>query len=657
MEGPTLSRPQNISLLHLSLLDKSELETVAKALSSGCLTLTDSGHLEISNNPGPSTSTCGSSPQLTLAQGNVRPVTQVSGRGGLANSKPSPPPVVSGLQRDTSQVTTLTELGKKLLEAAKVGDTSQVRRLMAIGAPFASDGPIGNSPLHLAAQNGHYETCDRLLSAGMNKDARNKVDKTPLHLAATEGHTDIVHLLLRSGVNVNACDMLRMTALHWACDRGHTSIVRLLLRYKAQTYLANKFSKTPLHLAIENRHDTITMILQDGISFKTENEEQEDERSVEEEELAQGETIFGLSNIPIVCKTEEVHTEESLVEEVCESTDDQHIIDNEKGIPTVESELPHSIMDDDLEDQNIAVLATLAELAQATKSTDHSVEMSNAAALELLKAQAALLPLDDSSTLVTSAVAHGQTLHLTEAGRQALKLIKPELPLFPSSTLPKEKNPEEEQNKSGANSDTSSRGHTLSLSPIALPPPPPRSPPPPVPLLTLSSSASSTALKPSPQSSSLSSSSLTSSLLSSSSLISVPVPSVSSLPSSSSSLPATSILSSSSSTSKLSSSSLPSSSSASCLSVTSPSHLTEVKEDQDVTQVITLTPEQYAALTNGSSGPVILQILPSDATEDMGEIYTNPSPPAAKRQRIVHLVTSIPGTSSQQVTVAKVIGQ
>ncbi|MPC14172.1 hypothetical protein E2C01_006930 [Portunus trituberculatus] len=74
--------------------------------------------------------------------------------------------------------------------------------------------------------------------------------------------------------------------------------------------------------------------------------------------------------------------------------------------------------------------------------------MSNAAALELLKAQAALLPLDDSSTLVTSAVAHGQTLHLTEAGRQALKLIKQELPLFPTSTLPKEKNQEEESTAS-----------------------------------------------------------------------------------------------------------------------------------------------------------------------------------------------------------------
>lgn len=49
--------------------------------------------------------------------------------------------------------------------------------------------------------------------------------------------------------------------------------------------------------------------------------------------------------------------------------------------------------------------------------------MSRAAALELLRAQAALLPVDDSSTLVTSAVAHGQTLHLTEAGRQALRLM------------------------------------------------------------------------------------------------------------------------------------------------------------------------------------------------------------------------------------------
>lgn len=60
-----------------------------------------------------------------------------------------------------------------------------------------------------------------------------------------------------------------------------------------------------------------TCCFQDGISFKVKNE-QKDERTVEdEEEVTQEETtIFGLSNIPVVCKTEEVHTEELLVEEV-----------------------------------------------------------------------------------------------------------------------------------------------------------------------------------------------------------------------------------------------------------------------------------------------------------------------------------------------------
>lgn len=612
------------------LLDKSELETVAKALSSGCWTLSDSGEIEISD--GSSTSgVSGNSPKLTLAQGNVRPVTQASGAGGSANIKRPVSSEPLKLQRDNSHMTTLTELGKKLIEAARIGDTNQVRILMGIGAPFASDGPIGMNPLHLASQNGHYETCERLLSAGMNKDARNKVDKTPLHLAAMEGHTDIVHLLIKSGANVNACDMLKMTALHWACDRGHTSIVRLLLQHQAQTDIANKFFKTPLHLAVENRHDTIVVLLQGKISPKTENDEEQEE--VEEDDdgdkkPGQSKTpVFSfpsssLGDIPVVCKTEEVHTE--FIEEVCESSDP--VIEDEEEIPTEENELPHSIMDD-LEDQNISVLASLAELAQATKSSDHSVDMSNAAALELLKAQAALLPLDDSSTLVTSAVAHGQTLHLTEAGRQALKLIKQELPLFPTSNLPKEKNQEEESTaneKTDGSTTSIKKEHPLPTTPIALPPPPPR-PVPPSLLSSISSSSTPTSL--------LSSSSPSSSLLS--------VSSLSSLPSSSTSLAS------------------PSSLSVACLpTLLASSHTDEAKEEEQVTQVITLTAEQYAALTNGASGPVILQVLPSDATEEVingVNVSTSPSP--SKRQKIMQLVTKVHGSSDQQIMTAKTSGK
>lgn len=56
---------------------------------------------------------------------------------------------------------------------------------------------LGTSPLHLAAQYGHYSTTEVLLRAGVSRDARTKVDRTPLHMAASEGHASIVEVLLK----------------------------------------------------------------------------------------------------------------------------------------------------------------------------------------------------------------------------------------------------------------------------------------------------------------------------------------------------------------------------------------------------------------------------------------------------------------------------
>ncbi|KAJ3608886.1 hypothetical protein NHX12_023415 [Muraenolepis orangiensis] len=114
----------------------------------------------------------------------------------------------------------LVDLGKRLLEAARKGQDDEVRILMANGAPFTTDW-LGTSPLHLAAQHGHYSTAEVLLRAGVSRDARTKVDRTPLHMAASRGHTVIVELLVRSGADINARDMLKMTALHWAAQHGH----------------------------------------------------------------------------------------------------------------------------------------------------------------------------------------------------------------------------------------------------------------------------------------------------------------------------------------------------------------------------------------------------------------------------------------------------
>ena len=47
---------------------------------------------------------------------------------------------------------------------------------------------VQNTPLHIAAKNGHLAEVNVLLTVDVKVDARNDVGKTPLHLAAEAGH-------------------------------------------------------------------------------------------------------------------------------------------------------------------------------------------------------------------------------------------------------------------------------------------------------------------------------------------------------------------------------------------------------------------------------------------------------------------------------------
>ncbi|XP_078123188.1 GA-binding protein subunit beta-2a [Sander vitreus] len=158
----------------------------------------------------------------------------------------------------------LVDLGKRLLEAARKGQDDEVRNLMANGAPFTTDW-LGTSPLHLAAQHGHYSTADVLLRAGVSRDARTKVDRTPLHMAAAEGHTVIVELLVRSGADINAKDMLKMTALHWAAQHGHHGVAETLIKHGADVHALSKFDKSPFDIAADIQNTELMLLLQEGM--------------------------------------------------------------------------------------------------------------------------------------------------------------------------------------------------------------------------------------------------------------------------------------------------------------------------------------------------------------------------------------------------------
>ncbi|XP_009632531.2 GA-binding protein subunit beta-2 isoform X1 [Egretta garzetta] len=158
----------------------------------------------------------------------------------------------------------LVDLGKRLLEAARNGEDDEVRKLMASGAPFTTDW-LGTSPLHLAAQYGHYSTAEVLLRAGVSRDARTKVDRTPLHMAAADGHTHIVELLIRNGADVNAKDMLKMTALHWATEHNHRDVVELLIRYGADVHAFSKFDKSAFDIALDKNNPETLVMLQEAM--------------------------------------------------------------------------------------------------------------------------------------------------------------------------------------------------------------------------------------------------------------------------------------------------------------------------------------------------------------------------------------------------------
>ena len=150
--------------------------------------------------------------------------------------------------------------------------------LISKGANILDVDNEGNTGLHLASENGNFETVKYLLNTKKcNLDIENKEQFTALHLSSINGNLNICKLLIENGANLNCLNSRKRTPLHLASSNGNSEIVRYLIQKGADTtirddknqYERAEEGKTALDLASESlQYHKISKIFKESLKKK-----------------------------------------------------------------------------------------------------------------------------------------------------------------------------------------------------------------------------------------------------------------------------------------------------------------------------------------------------------------------------------------------------
>ena len=123
-------------------------------------------------------------------------------------------------------------------------------------------GHFENTPLHIAAENGHFTIVELIIPRLIQKNPRNKSSgRTPLELAALNGHFDISKLIMTNVKVKNPQNRHKETPLHYATKNGHFDICKLITEKVKDKSPKDVSGDTPLHYAAANEHFSICELL------------------------------------------------------------------------------------------------------------------------------------------------------------------------------------------------------------------------------------------------------------------------------------------------------------------------------------------------------------------------------------------------------------
>lgn len=126
-------------------------------------------------------------------------------------------------------------------------DLEGVKKMIDADPSMLKSRVKGETPLHIAAEQGCKEIVEFLVRKSADVGAKNNVDETPLHKAALYGEKGIMKILLQSGAYVDAKDGFGKTPFHIAARYADEGSCDALLKNGADINAADKDGKTALH--------------------------------------------------------------------------------------------------------------------------------------------------------------------------------------------------------------------------------------------------------------------------------------------------------------------------------------------------------------------------------------------------------------------------
>uniref|UniRef100_A0A182UH31 Poly [ADP-ribose] polymerase n=1 Tax=Anopheles melas TaxID=34690 RepID=A0A182UH31_9DIPT len=152
--------------------------------------------------------------------------------------------------------------GHCVLDACRQADIQRLKKNLTTETVNFVHPYSGDTPVHAVAQSVYpkrKQVLEVLIRKGALLNEKNKDFLTPLHIAADNSHYELMDVLLRHGAKVDALDGLGQTALHRCAREDNIQACRLLLSYGIDISIVSLQGYTAAQLATEN----VLKILQD----------------------------------------------------------------------------------------------------------------------------------------------------------------------------------------------------------------------------------------------------------------------------------------------------------------------------------------------------------------------------------------------------------